>query len=259
MISFDDLGNLGRLGNQMFQYASLRGIAHNHGYDYCLPSEDVMMARNIIIFDYFKIPDAPRQRTNFLKIRECSFKLDENLWDNCPDNVNLHGYFQTEKYFKCIEKQIRESFIFVDEVKEVSEKIFKSNFENNEVISIHLRRGDYLTTLNHPVQPIDYYSKSLSYFPQNIPVMIFSDDIEWCKEQKLFKGNRFIFSENNKNIVDLCLQSLCKYHIIANSSFSWWGAWLANSEKVIAPKNWFGGSYINYNTEDLYLPHWEII
>ena len=86
--------------------------------------------------------------------------------------------------------------------------------------------------------------------------MIFSDDIEWCKEQEMFKGYRFHFYDSQSTGIDLCLQSLCTYHIIANSSFSWWGSWLAKSEKTIAPKNWRGSlPYV----EGLYLKDWVVI
>ena len=266
MLCNDDLGNLGRLGNQMFQYAALRGLANKHGYEYCLPPREVVATydlnsanSDITIFECFKIPDSPRMITNFPKIMESTFALDSNFWDNCPDNISLYGYFQTEKYFKHIEKEIREVFTFVDDIKEPTEEAFKSNFGDIEVISIHLRRGDYLQYPHHPVQPLEYYEKGLSYMPEDIPVIIFSDGIEWCKEQEVFQGDRFIFAEGNNTGVDLCLQSLCTYHIIANSSFSWWGSWLAKSKKTVAPSIWFGGPDLVKDLSDLYLLQWKII
>ena len=95
--------------------------------------------------------------------------------------------------------------------------------------------------------------------PSDIPVMVFSDDIKWCGEQDIFQGDRFILSEGNNTAVDLCLQSLCTYHIIANSSFSWWGSWLAKSKKTIAPRNWFAGQNKDKDVSDLYLPQWVLI
>jgi hypothetical protein len=266
MLANDDLGNLGRLGNQMFQYTSLRGLAAKHGYEYCLPPRSVVAKSDlncansdITIFECFELPDAPKRVTNFQKVMESNFGLDENLWNNCPDNISLYGYFQTEKYFKHIGDDIRTAFTFADVIKQPTEEAFKSNFGDTEVIAIHLRRGDYLKYPHHPVQSLEYYSEGLSHMPEDIPVMIFSDDIEWCKEQKLFQGDRFIFAEGNNTGVDLCLQSLCTYHIIANSSFSWWGSWLAKSKKTVAPKNWFSGPYTDKDTSDLYLPEWIII
>ena len=75
----------------------------------------------------------------------------------------------------------------------------------------------------------------------------------------MFLNPRFKFIKSNNIQIDLCLMTMCNYHVIANSSFSWWGSWLANSEKTIAPKNWFGGDCINHNTQDLYLSDWIII
>ena len=89
-------------------------------------------------------------------------------------------------------------------------------------------------------------------------MIIVSDDPEWCGNQELFKPDRFLISDSGNNIVDMCILSLCKYHVIANSSFSWWGAWLAESEKVIAPKIWFG-SQANLDDSDLVPQHWERI
>jgi len=266
MIANDDLGNLGRLGNQMFQYASLLGIAKKHGYDYCLPPIEVFGVKDpkvgksdVNIFDCFNLPNAPRLITNYPKVMESTFALDKNLWENCPDNISLHGYFQTEKYFKNIEDTIRNIFTFVDEVRQPTTKAFKENFNDTEVISLHIRRTDYLTFEHHPVQELNYYIKGLSELPNDIPVMIFSDDIEWCSKQDLFQDDRFILSEGNDTAVDMFLQTLCTYHIIANSSFSWWGSWLSNSKKTIAPKNWSAGPDANKDLSDLYLPQWVLI
>jgi len=266
MLANDDLGNLGRLGNQLFQYTALRGLAARHGYEYCLPPREVVATRDdncrksdTTIFETFKLPDAPRHVTNFQKIMEANFGLDQNLWDHCPDNISLYGYFQTEKYFKHIEEDIRQAFTFVDEIKQPTEEAFQSNFGDTGVIAIHLRRGDYLKYPHHPVQELEYYAQGLSHMPEDIPVMVFSDGIEWCKEQELFQGDRFIFAEGNSTGVDLCLQALCSYHIIANSSFSWWGAWLAKSKKTVAPSIWFAGPDAFKDLSDLYLSDWIII
>ena len=88
-----------------------------------------------------------------------------------------------------------------------------------------------------------------------MPVIIFSDDTDWCKEQTLFESDRFMVSEGNETSVDLCLMSMCHYHIIANSSMSWWGSWLANSRRTVAPKNWFSVDQ-NMDTSDKYLDKW---
>lgn len=267
MLANDDLGNLGRLGNQMFQYTALRGLAQRHGYEYCLPPRAVVATRDIncvnsdiTMFECFKIPPAPKHVTNFPKLMETKFGLCPKLWNQCPDNVSLYGYFQTEQYFKHIEKQIREAFTFADEIKGPTEEMFKSAFGDEKVLSVHVRRGDYVGDANHPTQPMSYYEKALEEFDKDIPVMVFSDGVEWCKEQDVFQGDRFIFSENNNTGVDLCLQSLCTYHVIANSSFSWWGSWLAKSEKTVAPSLWFGAHLASTKKwDEVYLPDWKVV
>ena len=263
MISFNYLGNLGRLGNQMFQYAALIGISEKHGYDYCLPPKNIIGTidykcknSDTTLFDCFIIPTKERQFSTFPTITEESFNFDKRLFQNCRDNVNLHGYFQSEKYFKHIENQIRKHFTFLDNIKIPTTKLFNKTFGDAEVISLHIRRGDYVGNSNHPTQSLEYYENAISLFDNNLPIMIFSDDIKWCKNQNLFSGDRFVFSENNSTGIDLMLQTLCKYHIIANSSFSWWGAWLAKSKRVIAPKMWFFNEDLNKNTNDLYCKSW---
>ena len=132
-----------------------------------------------------------------------------------------------------------------------------SNFENP--ISLHVRRTDYTTNPNHTALSLEYYQKALSAFPTG-QVLVFSDDPKWCFEQNIFKDDRFLISENTNQYVDMCLMTLCKRHIIANSSFSWWGAWLAKSEHVIAPKGWFEGSNNSHlDTKDLIPKEWELI
>jgi hypothetical protein len=131
-----------------------------------------------------------------------------------------------------------------------------SIFSNTELISLHIRRTDYLTDSNFDCLSLDYYNSALKLLP-NLPVMIFSDDPNWCKEH--FTDDRFTISLSNNPHIDLCLMTICDYHIISNSSFSWWGSWLAKSKKTIAPQKWFSGEFENYNTKDLYLPGWILI
>ena len=110
----------------------------------------------------------------------------------------------------------------------------------------------------HPTPPIEYYEEALKRFP-NVTVLVFSDDSDWCFNQELFDDDKFLVSQSSDPDFDMCLMSLCKYHIIANSSFSWWGAWLSKSDNVIAPKNWFGPSLSQHDTSDLYLDVWEVL
>jgi hypothetical protein len=263
MIANNYIGNLGRLGNQMFQYAALRGIAEKYGYEYCLPPTEFVgrfdpncATSDVNIFQCFKLSDAPKLILDAPQLEETCFERDETIWNNCPDNVSLFGYFQSPKYFENLEQQIRNDFTFIDEVKDSCSIQFMSEYCNTSVISLHIRRGDYLKYTHHPVPLIEYYQEALNLFPK-LPVIVFSDDTEWCEQQKLFASDRFSISKLNNTAIDLCLQTFCDYHIIANSSFSWWGAWLAGSKNVIAPKNWFGPP-LTHNTEQLYLDGWKL-
>ena len=266
MISFNQLGNLGRLGNQMFQYASLRGIAANRGFDYCIPSKEIFGVSDFNvknsttnIHTAFDISKDKTSLTHNSIVEECGYHFDERLFNSCEDNIDLFGYFQSEKYFKHIETEIRNTFSFALKTIKVCSEFLDSISLNNQVIALHIRRGDYLNLQDfHPTPPIGYYENALDKLP-NVPVIIFSDDIEWASRQQLFDPGRFYISESNLADYDLCLMSLCRYHIIANSSFSWWGAWLANSEHTIAPKVWFGPSLPDHNTSDLYCPGWEVL
>lgn len=257
MIGFDALGKLGRLGNQMFQYAALKGISRNNGHDYCIPpssGKDVWNDHQL--FNCFKL-ESKTSFTNFPTLSESKYSFDSELFNNCPDNVSLCGFFQSEKYFENIRSEIRKDFEFKEEIYKVSKEVI-DNFKSP--ISLHIRRTDYITNPNHTVLSLDYYKKCLSMFDDSREVIIFSDDPKWCLEQELFSSDRFSVSETGDTYIDLCIMSLCSGHIIANSSFSWWGAWLSNSDKVIAPSGWFSGSNNEHlNTEDIIPKRWEII
>jgi hypothetical protein len=263
MLAFNHLGQLGRLGNQMFQYASLSGIAARRGYDFGIPPskfEDEWRSHQL--FEVFELTNLPKQNIKYLDmgnapvVQERFFHFDEALINQCPNEVSLYGFFQSEKYFKHIESNIREDFTFRKHILEPCKEIAE-NFDNP--VSLHVRRTDYLTnSANHNNLDLDYYEKALGYF-DNQQVLVFSDDPEWCKNQKLFSDDRFLISESGDNAIDLCLMSFCNGHIIANSSFSWWGAWLANSEKVIVPSKWFGPNNADKKLKDLYCENWTIL
>ena len=268
MLAFNHLGKLGRLGNQMFQYASLRGIARNRGYDFCIPNHNQVVKDpygfdlKIELFYPFEMSHVSSRNIKLLDrgyapvAEEKQFHFDELLFHMCPDEISLAGFFQSEKYFKHIENEIREDFTFKDNIFSPCKEMIDSI---DEAISLHVRRTDYLQNPNHTTLDMDYYEKSLSKMDDNLPIIVFSDDPTWCKEQKLFESDRFMISESNDHYVDLCLMTLCKYHIIANSSFSWWGAWLSKSNKVIAPSKWFGEGNIDKNTKDLIPDSWTVI
>ena len=284
MLAFNQLGNLGRLGNQMFEYAALRGIAAKHNYEWCIPPYNAQSIENYSLHYCFKMEDVKEnnlQQRNVGYVQERFFHYDDELVEKCPDNASLHGFFQSEKYFKNVEDIIRREYTFHDEHLEPCKKIMEE-FKDQEPIMLHVRRGDPNLTdprgfkwaytqcsSMHPPQTIEYYEKALAEFDDNQPVFVFSDSVDWVKEQEFFSGDRFLISEpvdkyadgSFTPYADLCLMSLCSHAIIANSSMSWWGAWLqANpNKKVIAPKNWFGPAYADKDTTDLYCPDWIIL
>ena len=266
MIGFNRLGLLGRLGNQMFQYASLRGIAANNGYNWMIPPPPEGNGyfkewEHHQLFYPFELKNLHNLNVQYTDgerptVKEKSFAFDEDLFNNCPKWVNVEGFLQSEKYFKNIEKEIKEDFAFKEEFSKPSRDMIATV---EEPVALHIRRTDYLKLSHHNSLGLDYYEKALGEFDSDRTIIIFSDDPEWCKEQKLFDGDRFLVAEGNVNYVDLCLMTLCTGHIIANSSFSWWGAWLSDSKKVVAPKNWFSGHLEDQDTKDLYCPEWEVM
>tara|TARA_Y100001970_G_scaffold274355_1_gene373953 strand:+ start:407 stop:1276 length:870 start_codon:yes stop_codon:yes gene_type:complete len=281
MLTFNKLGKSGRLGNQMFQYAALRGIAANCGWEWAVPPpgtsgvDEFGTENNYCMFETFKLPHAKNHGLAASNIPWAvwkEFHFNEELFNKCPDNVNLDGYFQTERYFENIGDSIREDFQFHDEIYQPCKEMIDSLGDGRKIF-LHIRRGDpklpwaYVNLENaHPVQTWEYYEEALKQFPEDIPVVVFSDVIEWCKEQEFFKPDRFIFSETTDEFADgqrvpwtdLCLMSLCTDAIIANSSYSWWGAWLIDNpnKKVIAPKKWFGQQFAHYNMNDLIPEGW---
>lgn len=258
MLAFNHLGQLGRFGNQMFQYASLKGIARNRGLNYCIPNN----LDSIELFRPFKLETIRSENIGLLDngyapvAEEKYFHFDEIFFNMCPGEISIFGFFQSEKYFKHIENEIRLDFSFKDEIFQPCKEMVTSI---GDAISLHIRRTDYLNNVNHKVLDLDYYIRALSEFDNDLPVLIFSDDVNWCNEQELFSDDRFLISESENHYTDMCLMSLCNKHIIANSSFSWWGAWLSNSNDVIAPIEWFGEGNKHKETKDLIPERWKRI
>ena len=264
-IAFNHLGKLGQLGNQMFQYAATKGVASKLDVPFMIPNhrqvfdDGIGNRYTILLFNAFKLTSASLLGTlrteNY--VQESGFTFNKDLFKiNKTENSSLYGFFQTEKYFKHIEKEIRNDFTFKDEIKDECDDLIKQ-FTNP--IALHIRRGDFVwNNKNHPPLSLDYYKSALDLFDSDREVIIFSDDTEWCKEQELFEDDRFAVAEGGDQFYDLCLMSMCDDFIIANSTFSWWGAWLANRGKVVAPKNWFGET-LGHDTKDLYCKGWTVL
>lgn len=258
------LGRHGRLGNQMFQYAALRGLASHHGYEFCIPySEFTDPWHDHQLFEAFELSGLSKQniRSNDVqtRVQEQHFHFDQELFEKCPDNVDICGYFQTERYFSHIRNEIKRDFTFKDNIS-LSVQEYRNQIESDEVISLHIRRGDYVNQPWHGCCPLQYYEKALSMLHDDLPVIICTDDLQWVLDKKLLTSDRFYVCQGNDNLFDMCAMSRCDYHVIANSTFSWWGAWLANSKKVIAPTRWFGPPFSEQkNTRDLIPDRWEKI
>ncbi len=270
----------GGLGNQMFQYACGRALSEKNKRTLLLdltsllhrPSNPSSTVRNYEL-DVFNI----QERFTFLsrlnkkisnsnlfykinskldilkdqleivkKINDKEMGFDEQFF-KIKGKIYLDGYWQSEKYFKDIEDIIRKEFI-LKSMGEEANKIKKVIEKEKNSVSIHIRRGDYVnnpkTLAIHGVCSIDYYKRAIKYInkkTKGVKFFVFSDDIPWVKENLELKNVFFVSNSNIKAEEDLFLMSLCKNNIIANSSFSWWGAWLnKNREKiVVAPQNWF--------------------
>lgn len=261
MIGFNRLGNHGHLGNQMFQYAALRGIASKHGYEWCIPPQEFFGKEYDLrsgIYECFKLHSL--KNTGFVNsrtIEESHFHFDGNLFNNFPDDTNLMGYLQTEKYFYHIKNDVINDFEFLDNIKEQSIN-FLNEYQDKTKVSVHLRRTDYVKHAHIHVPPsLNYYSNAMNLFEDAV-FFIFSDDIEWCKQQNIFENKNVIFPSINDKYIDFCIMSMCDHNIIANSSYSWWASYLNKNlnKRTIAPLRWFG---INFNTSDLYMNNWTIL
>lgn len=253
-------GYTGCLGNIMFQTASSIGITIKNNMYCCFPTKPEL--------SYFNgaIPQSDSlKQIQTIDYNEPNFHYNEVVLDSTK-NWNLKGYFQSECYWKHCENTIKEIFTFNDSITDyVKAKYYKLLSNTNKLVSLHVRRGDYLKLQDfHPVLPLEYYinaSKKIQEIIKNpITFVIFSDDLNWCKENltESVLGGQVFYAENNSPIQDMYLMSLCDHNVIANSSFSWWASYLnKNFNKIgIAPKNWFGKNYVMNDTKDLYLKSW---
>lgn len=284
---------MGGLGNQMFQYATGSALAKRlntqlvldiTGYDNMHPDDTPRHYE----LDCFALNTELASEEALSRVRPAGeqaglrdrlarqlsskgpiFSYSEDplqspsQFKNLRNNTYLIGWWQDEAYFKSIRSQLAKEFKPLKR-SAVCKKIEKEILATEESVSLHVRRGDYVSNKNankhHGLAPLDYYKTSIQEFSQKMknPVFyIFSDDIAWCK--KNIKAKNIVFVENTAaGYEDMYLMSLCKHNIIANSSFSWWGAWLNTNEKkiVIAPKVWFQNTESN-NATDIVPSEWK--
>lgn len=268
----------GGLGNQLFQYALGRhlSIINNTGLTLDISNLLADPMRNYRL-DAFNLPNNIFIKKNgflnkFISERILGRKkiISENGFDfnarilDCRDQTKLDGYWQTENYFKGIESVIR-SDLTLKEALPSNLLALKEQIESSNSVSLHVRRGDYAsnpaTNAYHGLCPIEWYENSAMVMGEMVGkahFYIFSDDELWAKANIKFNAPITYIPKgrDGEEAFDLTLMSYCKNNIIANSSFSWWGAWLNKnqSKKVIAPKKWFLGA--SHETKDLIPKGW---
>ena len=285
----------GGLGNQMFQYAIARKLSLANKTELKLDL-DFLLDRtprpdftyrdyNLNIFN-LKIEFATQEETKpfvnhldsrmkrkiytYLFLGKSNKYINEKQFTYDPDifkltgNIYLDGYWQTEKYFSDIKNILYNDFTIKISQDKKSQETNKMIKDTNSV-SIHIRRGDYIENKQnynfHGICDLDYYNNSINLLLKRIEnphFFVFSDDHQWTQENlKLNYPMTFVdHNDDSKNYEDLRLMSQCKHNIIANSTFSWWGAWLnQNPDKiVIAPHKWFNNE--TRNTQDIIPENW---
>ena len=253
----------GRLGNQMFQIAAAYALAIDNN-DRCIfpisvdgatpnPFERLFYANTIlrnITYGY--------DFTSIKKVySEPGFHYSKIPYEQ---DLMLDGYFQSEKYFSHRRKEVLSLFSTTDYVEERLKKYSEAGITNDDnFVAVHIRRGDYVN-LSHAhknlAESSDYYDTAFEKFSGKKKVF-FSDDVEWCR--KYFGPDNIFISGSEADVVEMFLFSRIKNKIIANSSFSWWGAWLGDDKKtnVIAPKTWFGPDNSHLITDDVIPTNWQ--
>jgi hypothetical protein len=272
---------MGGLGNQMFQYAAGRRLADVHGVPLVLdashfsnPSRretprqfelgcfqiraDVTQAR--IPARRSKLPLPHRGSRPMTVIKERGFVFQPEIL-SAPDETLLDGYWQSELYFADCADAIRSDFRprepLSERVRDLAAHISPST------VAVHIRRTDYVTKAAaarfHGVVPLGYYVRALAHIARNVPaptLLLFSDDPSWCEDNlELGYPKVVVRPDPGRDYEDILLMSMCRHIVMANSSFSWWGAWLCKgAETVIAPSQWFRRSSVD--TRDLVPARW---
>lgn len=257
----------GGLGNQMFQISATIGASYQNNMKYLFSSSNhylPLQGRSVInykdnIYSKINISDSYIENlNNFKEYREPSFSYNKIIL-NSDENYILNGYFQSEKYFQHIQKEIKDLFAPSHEIEKYLIEKYSLNKTTNYV-SLHIRRGDYLKFPDvHPTCTQQYYRDAIlkiNDYQKIDKIFVFSDDLEWCKNVMNF-SKKIVFVEEKYDYLEFYLMSLCNHNILANSSFSWWAAWLnKNPNKIIiSPKIWFGKNGPQ-NIEDLIPEQW---
>ena len=265
MIVFERLGGWG-LGNSLFQIATTMGIANDNNTSFAFP--DVCNFRRVRYGENSEF----KHELPWVDLKSLT---NINRWGIgdikyvTPPKFNndtiIDGFFQSEKFFKHVRKDVVELFSIKDEIKnrligDYSELI------NEESCTLHVRKGDSLLNPDMNVLSLEYYEDAVSRFDDNTTFVIFSDDIQWCKDNLTFIKNKTFINEKS-DFTELHLMSMFKNNIIANSTFSWWSAWLGDNNNVISPNptnNWFSEKHYkekshNKSFSDLVCENWTLI
>lgn len=266
-----ECGDERRLGNSMFTYASLLGIAHRNNMTPVI-QEGIRLTRifNIRAGKTDNIANTMLFHTTREEYGKRGCAHDISLMNlDSRTNVKLLGYLQSWKYFSEVEAEIRANYVFKDNVREKADKFFATlphSWQGGRVtrVGIHVRRGDmtegYYVRYGYITAPSDYFVKAMDYYRRNYTTVCFivcSDDIAWAKEN-LAGDDDVAFSVANSEAVDLAILSSCDHSIISVGSFGWWAAWLANGTTIYY-NNWPRRStQLEYQVEkrDYFPPHW---
>lgn len=282
----------GGLGNQLFQYAVAKTIALNNGvpmkmdlsffkdykwHEYSLAPFNIdenfatleecmaLLEPKFSFIDKVIRKIGASNKPIHYKLEEKGFAFDSTILEEKPSKYMI-GYWQSEKFFEPIKEIIQKDFQVKIPPSQENKKILDIILESQS-ICIHIRRGNYVSdeTINnfHGTCSMEYYNAAISYMKSKIvnpKFFVFSNDITWSKEHLDFEGDKVFvdLNDDKTDYEDLRLMQNCKHQIIANSTFSWWAAWLnENPEKiVIAPKQWFANEEMQAQTQDLIPESW---
>lgn len=284
MIAFQAQGGL---GNQLFQYAAARRLSlqnqcslvvDHHWFDHPRPGETPrpleltrypLAMRLATSFELLRWAPMRSRWARHIKpllplnlMREQGYGINRNVL-SASSNSYLSGFWQSEAYFTDIREELLTEFTPIESPGSEDCAVIQ-RMQQSESISVHVRRGDYVNLASasayHGLCSLDYYRRAIAYMVERIPVptlFFFSDDPEWTRANLQFPFSTYYVDHNSSEeaFQDLRLMTYCKHHVIANSSFSWWGAWLADSANqiVVAPTKWYQA---DRPTPDLLPHHW---
>jgi hypothetical protein len=270
----------GGLGNQLFQYAAGRALADHLGCGLALDPRYLGNARACGMGHFAQarylsdVPLPPAKSDGLLRYglwrlfgrdprfhRERGLGFDPDFFD-LPDGTYLHGYWQSERYFAAIADRLRDDLAFTTPLNPANADMAARIDAAPCAVSVHVRRGDYLVSGSYAACPPDYYRQAIDRLTGDLGApltcFVFSNDPAWARDNLDLGAEQVVVDINDERhgAFDMHLMSRCAHHVIANSTFSWWGAWLdpGPDKRVIAPANWFGTTKLS--NPDLIPPGW---